>query len=515
MKKRLVLLLTVVMIFSLAACGNHNTVSTEGSAASTDAAKSYKKEVILTANVAFGNPDPQTATTFQNTRHYQLVYDRLVYYNPETTALEPMLATKWESNEAKTEYTFTLRNDVTFHNGEKFTADDFVFTWERGKESKTSIIKNYYSAIKEIEVINDTSFKAVLTGANADFVYTLTFPYMAVLNREACEKDAEKGFMIGTGLWKWDEHVDNDYDTFLRNDSYWGGTTPTEKIKIRLIPEAATRLVALENGEVDVCINLSDNDTEYVKANNNLVLTKIDTVTLQYMNWNMSKQGPWQDENFRKAFAAAINYDDFIFGAKNGNAMRATTIWSHAQYGYVNLPGYEYNEAKAKEYLSKSNYKGEKIEIITQSSAYTKMATVIQDMVKKVGITVEVNEIGSTNYSAVLKEAQWDSALYQISFTVPGSDVTRLLISSTQGMQSLNNSPNEAKVKELLDKALVEFNDATRKDLYKQVQELLAEDACYIPLCYPQSYHAANKKVSGIVWASNTDFDYRFVKVEE
>ena len=531
MKKVLSLLLALAMIFGLAACGTNTDTTTKapesdsqapaqttkdsGTPQTTPAAEvKYKKEVVIGHNVAFDGPDPQTKNNFQNTRIYQLVYDRLIYYNTETQQLEPMLATKWEFDAATLTWTFTLRDDVTFHNGEKFKADDVVFTWERGKESTVSGIKNYYSAIEKMEAVNDTTLKMTLGSPNGDFLYTLTFPYMAVLNRKACTEDPDNGYLIGTGLWKWETHEANDYDSFNRNDNYWGKSTPTEHIIIRLIPEASARLIALQNGEIDICINTSTDELDYVKEDPNLELVSVDTVTLQYFNWNMAHEGPWQDQNFRLAVAHAINWDEFLYAAKNNYAVRATTIWSHAQYGYVKLPGYDYDEALAKEYLAKSTYAGETIKM-TGFGAYSKMALIIAGMLNKIGIKTEQNEVNSTTYSTLIKDGEWDSAVYQISFTVPGSDVERLIISSNQGKRSLNGSPHEAEVKERLAKAKASSDDAERKTLYKEVQELLAEDACLIPLCYPTNFTAINKNISGVKWETNTDWDYRYVTLTE
>ncbi len=523
MKKTMALLLAFAMILGLAACGNETAQTTtqapssQGGQTSTTAApttKNYKKEIIIGHNTAFDGPDPQTKTTFQNTRMYQLVYDRLIYYNTETQKLEPMLATEWNSDDKALEWTFKLRNDVTFHNGEKFKADDVVFTWERGKESSVAIIKNYYNAIEKMEAVDDTTLKMTLATPNGDFLYTLTFPYMCILNRKACTEDPENGFLIGTGLWKWEKHEANDYDSFNRNDNYWGKSTPTEHIIIRLIPEASARLIALQNGEIDICINTSTEELDYVKDDPNLALVDVSTVTLQYFNWNMEHDGPWQDQNFRLAVAHAINWDEFLFAAKNNYATRATTIWSHAQYGYVNLPGYDYDEALAKDYLAKSSYKNETIKM-TGFGAYSQMALIIAGMLNKIGIKTEQNEVNSTTYSTLIKDGEWDCAVYQISFTVPGSDVERLIISSNQGRRSLDGSPHEAEIKEYLAKAKASSDDTERKALYKQVQELLAEDACLIPLCYPTNFTAINKNLSGVKWETNTDWDYRYVVVEE
>ena len=426
-----------------------------------------------------------------------------------------MLAESWEVSDGGLGYTFKLREDVTFHNGEKFTADDVIFTWERGKDSAEVNVKKYYNAIVSCEALNDYTVKMTLESVNADFVFWMTFPYMCMLNREACEADPENGYLIGTGLWKWEKHEADDYDSFIRNDNYWGETTPTEHMTFRYIPEASARLIALENGEIDVAYNVAETEVEYVKQNSDLDLVEVNQVTIQYMNFNMAKEGLTQDANFRLAVAHAIDWDALIQGVKNGHATRATTVWSHAQFGYDPLDGYDYNVEKAKEYLANSSYAGEKV-IITgnANSDYAKSALIIMDMLTKIGMNVEFVEIGSGNFVTDIKAGNWDMVVYQLSFAGFGSDFTRLL-GTTNGGFGIINAPNKDKIYDVCNQALVAETDAERLELYSQAQQLMFEDACFIPLFYPKSFTGVTKGVSGILYAANTDFDYRYVKMPE
>ena len=521
MKKFVAFMLAVVIILGLAACGKDNpttpatqngTDSSNTSNATQASAVEYKKEIIVTAGTAaFESVDPQSRSTFQNTRHYQMTHERLIYMNPITSELSPMLATEWSVSDDGLVWTFRLREGVKFHNGEPFTADDVVFTCERGKESTNSNVKNYYTMVKSCVAEGDYVVKMTLETPNADFPYTRTFPYMAILNREAVEKDPENGVMIGTGLWKWGEHVQNDHDTFVRNDDYWGESTPTEKFTIQHIPETASRTIAGENGEVDMAYSISTKSIEDIKANPNLDLVEIDLVSLQYLAWNMEREGPWQDQNFRLAVACCIDWDSLNLGWKNGFATKATSFWSHAQYGYAPQPEYGYSVDKAKEYLAKSSYKGEDIEILGFPS-WSTAALIISDMMSKVGITNHVNDVNSATYTTLAADGAYDLTCYQFSFTAPGSDFSRFM-NGPQGGHAFAKAPSIDKINELLAKALLESDDTQRKALYAQVQQLVHEDAVLLPLMYTKSFNAVTKGLEGIVWAPNTDFDYRYAKL--
>ena len=532
MKRLMALTLALLMVLSLVACGgdkptstpnqpstpSNPTTSTPASTNPTEPTKpadpkvEYKKEIIVTAGTAaFESVDPQAKSSFQNTRHYQMTHERLTYLNPITSELQPMLATEWSASADGLTWTFKLREDVTFHNGEKFTAEDVVFTWERGKESTNSSVKSNYNMVTSCVADGDYTVKMTLETPNADFPFTRSFPYMAVLNREAVAADAEKGVMVGTGLWKWGEHVQNDHDTFVRNDAYWGESTPTEKLTIQHIPETASRTVAAETGEVDMAYSVSTKSLDDIRENPDLDLVEVDTISLQYYAWNMGRQGPWQDANFRKAVAHSIDWDSVIIGWKNGFAQRATSFWSHAQYGYAPQKGYDYSVDTAKELLAKSTYKGEDIEILA-FPGWSTCALIMSDMLAKVGIKSHVNDVNSATYTTLAADGEYDMTCYQFSFTAPGSDFTRFLAGS-QGNRAHVGAPNAAKIDELCAKALQETDDAKRKAMYAEVQKLVEDDAVMVPILYGKSFNAVSKGLEGIVWAPNTDNDYRYARL--
>jgi len=526
MKKLLSLVLALLMVLGMAACGGSKPAESAAPAAPAAPAASgeaapaapaapvenWKKEVVLTAQSKFTKIDPQSETNFQHTRLYQLVYDRLLYLDTVTQEIEPMLATEWTMSDDGMVYTFKLRDDVTFHNGEKMTADDVVFTWERGLNSSKALVKNFYAQVAECKAVDEYTVEMTLVSPNADFLFTRTFPYMGILNRKACEADPENGILIGTGLWKWEHHEDNDYDSFIRNDNYWGESTPTERIVHKLIPEDSARLIALENGEADYCVNVSVDEIDYVAANKELELIETDTITSQYFNFNMNADGPWQDQNFRTACAHAIDWDSLIIGYKSGYANRATTLYNDIQFGKADMKGHDYNLDLAKEFLAKANYNNEPI-VITANPPYSTAALIISDMLIKAGINAQVNEVNSATFTELMREGKFDAAVYQMTFNAAGSDISRLLYSSDQGRASIEKAPNGQKIYELLDEALVCTNEAERIALYAEVQQLLEDDATIIPLINPKYFCAVTKGLEGIKWEANTDFDYRYVKV--
>lgn len=531
MKKLLALILALVMCFSLVACGGDKAEeakpaesnkpaesgkpSSEGNGATTpaDPEVEYKKEIIFTeTSSAFEHPDPQKNTALQNSKNHLLTHERLVRINPETKELEPMLATKWEVSADSLTYTFHLRDDVVFHNGEKMTADDVVFTWERGREAPTANVKAQYG-LTVYEAVDDYTVKATLEAPNADFLMSRAAAGMGILNREACEADPDKGAWIGTGLWILDKHDAQSGSTWVRNDNYWGETTPTERLTQRVIPEAATRVIALENGEIDVARVIPNLSVADVEANSDLGLYRVASTMCHYVGFNNKKDGPWNDINFRKALAYAIDYDALILAMYNGEADQAKTFWGNVDmYGYAPTEGYHHDLELAKEYLAKSDYAGETITMVCYGATYGKAGVVMADAFSKIGVNLEVNQAEAAAYTPALQSGEWDLNCYTYSFPVTGDGINNFL-ASISGSHSIIGTPHEDKINQLAADGLVTTDDAARKAIYAELQELWMEDVVNIPLMHSYNYGAFAKGLTGVTWVNSGEHDYRYIKM--
>ena len=398
MKRLLALALATLMVLSLVACGGGGGTTsgaTSGGATSgttssgtTEPAKEYKKEVVIGHNTAITTWDPYRNTTAMFVSMYNLVYDSLLWLNMDTAEIEPRLATSWEFSENNTVLTLKLREDAYFTNGQLFDSDDVVFSWERLTKGDALVTSSVTSMAKSatVEAVDQFTVKFTFPSPNPDYVYNLAQPYMAMMNRDAFKGDdiewpevavagfvdgANNGYLVGTGQYMYEEHVENDHDTLVKRSDgkYWGEDNPTERIVLRQINETAARLLALETGEIDYCVGVSVNDIDVVKDNKDLVLLAGDRTGVEYLCFNSSKDGVWQDANFRLAFAKAINREDVLLARVSGNGVPAYSMYNRLQYGYVSCEDiYGYNPEEAKALLAKSSYKGEMITIPTIGS---------------------------------------------------------------------------------------------------------------------------------------------------
>ena len=523
MKKFMSLMLALIMVLSLVACGGDKPSSTPNTSTpgtstpapgGSSAAKpevTYKKDLVIAFNNRVTTMDPQKTSNAVLDNAYNLVFNELVNYNYAAGQLEPELATEWSVSDDGLTWTFKLRKDVKFSNGEPFTADDVVFTFERAKATGTS---NSADA-KQIEAItaqDEYTVDMKLTSRNMDWLYTLALCRNAIFNREACEKDAEKGHEIGTGGFKVESWSSSEDAKFVRCDSSWvwaNGLTPTESITIKAMPEASARSIAVQTGEVDYTEGFDVDDLSVLQADKNVTVEIIKAEAMEYLGFNNeSEKGG--DVNLRRAIAYAIDREELGLLTDGGLSALMTTFWGPNQYGYYDdySDPLEYNLDKAKEYLAKSNYPNGTTLDVLGVDAFVKKAEVIQEQLKAINITVNVIATDSAGMNATCKSKVGYDAFYYNKSCGPQGDQFRTIL--TYGHNTNRGHFNSPRVMELMDLAVAEPDDTKRLEMYKEMQQITHDEMPYIPMFYGNNFALYGVNLSGMVLSPNYKHDFTY-----
>lgn len=462
--------------------------------------------------VDVGNPAFNVA---QNAWICNMVFNNLVKLTVDNK-YEASLATSWDSTDMQ-HFTFKLRDDVYFHNGEKFTADDVAFTIERAKDSAGSPSFTYYNGVESCEVVSDTEIKINLKSVNVDFIDNVSAPQACILNREAVAASADHGAEVGTGPWVITEVVTNEYVKMACNDKYWGEIPVTKTVTIRYVQELSARLIMLENGEAHMAYQLDVSDIPIVQANPKLKTIDFILNNTAYVGFNM-KDPIMADLNFRMAVASAINRDDCVSITRNGYAVPVNvgTYWGYkTEFKNNDIPLIPRDLEKAKEYLANSSYNGEEIEIVAAMPDPIKNAQVIQSNLEEIGIKCKIFETDSPGLTAY---AKWDNTDVQIivysgAWTLKAITSKNYYYPGTPGNRTNYNNPI---VTELYDKAAVTVDDKEREKIYMEIQETIAKDIPYIGIFNMQFMISCAKGLEGMKLypTSNHDFSYIYMVKE-
>ena len=524
MKKYLSLLLAVLMLLSvLTGCGGTKEAApaeTEAAAAAPAPANTeppadatFKEKVVIGTSAQIATTDPQFQSNLQHDQMFKMTHDRLINYNSETGEIEPELAESWTISDDGLVYTFKLVEGVKFHDGSDFTADDVVFTINRGFESAVVVAK--LKSLATIEATDDYTVVMTLNAPNVDWLMNLSNCVFSMTSEEAVTADAVNGPAIGTGAWKVKEFSASNYVVMDRNDDYWGELPVTKEVTLRYIAENATRLIALQNGEIDMCIDPSTTELGLITEDENLALVQYQSSTSTFLCFNTSV-APGNDKNLRLAIAHAINIDDIIMVATNGYATRADHFWGPNTYGYdPDIVPYEQDLEKAKEYMAASDYAdGATIKVLVNGSERLAALQVIQAQLKAIGVEIVIEEVDSAGISAAttFSGATHEAMLYYTSWNYEGDDCRRMFYTNSNVNKAIYVNDE---VIGLVDEAVTLSEDADRMAVYSKIQNIVHGDAPWIPLYFGTKCVATNKNLSGVIYEPNQRHDFTYVCVAE
>ena len=513
MKKWMTLVLALVMAMTMVTCaaGEQDLTTTVVEGVEAD---SYRKELSIALASQITTLDPGLVSNVQHYYLFNMVYDTLLFYDNMSKELSGKLASSFEwADDTYTKIHITLRDDVVFHNGEKLTADDIAFSLDR---TTSTLVTNSYD---HVDVIGPTELEIVLKQPNVDFMYVLSHNSSAIVNKKAVEADPDFGGAIGTGPWVIDmeNYVAGDTIVLVRNDQYWGELPKTEKITLRLIANASSRLVALQNKEVVLMTSVNPTELFAAKANKDLTVYEFPTAQLYYFAFN-NTNGPAADNlKLRQAIAYAINHEDLFLATGDEGASPATSFWGwHMKYYFDEFDlDLSYNPEKAKELVAEIGGKATlHLMVNTSSSDYRIMSEVIQEQCRQVGIEIIIDEVDSAGATANSKyaSAQHEAMLYSINMNDWDCDMGRLLsVGSNTNKAVLNNE----RVTELLALGVSTTDEAQRREYYKELQILIHDNCFYIPLYYTSDTVAYAKDTAGMRISYSRDHDYSYIAIPE
>lgn len=502
-KRIVALLLVLVMLLgAFTACGDTGSKDKEKEQTPTT---SYRDDITVVFESPVSTYDRYKAGTETTPaqRVWLVMFDRLV--DSVDGKIVPMLATEWHTDDYKV-YTLKLRNDVTFHDGNKFTADDVVYTMERGKEAVGTNLNSLFARyVDKAEAISDYEVKITLTNPHLEFLDVLSLPYASIISRKACEADPEKGLAVGTGPWALKDFVSSESVTLERYDNYWGEKAKAKTLKFVYVKEQASRMLMLETGEAQAVFGTSyAADYPVLESDDRYVSYPYVLKNMIYVSFNMTNPITG-DLNFRKAVASVIDRQKFVDISLSGSGVPYTdgAYWpTSVEFRDNSIPQIPLDVEKAKEYLKASCYNGEEVTLSASTAQCVSDAQILQEALKAIGVNAVVNKTDGPGLVTLANATNNKSMIVLNLFTWP------LGPSSIAGAYMPGAGDNRAsysnqEVADLLTKAQIETNDAEREKLYKQVQKIEAEEIPYIATYARRDVMGALKGVDGVRFSAD------------
>lgn len=346
--------------------------------------------------------DPQQAIFNHWFRVHYFTFDTLIRRDfLNGNQLVPSLATDWKRTDGRT-LEMNLRRDVRWQDGTMFTAADVAYTFNRligpSRNTKLEVASPTYFPLDRVEQLDEYRVRFVSTAI--DPVIEKRFAGLgAQIIPAAYHKqvgaDAFQTKPIGTGPYRLVEFAKGDHLTFEANTEYFGGVPAAKKVTLRAIPELATRLAAIQNGEVDLITTLPPDQIGPLTKNPALVIRSVPSSAMHVFRYTI-KVKPFDKREIRQAVNYAIDRQTLTEQLWNGYAVQTRGFQYEGEDFYdASRPFTPYNPERAKQLLQQGGYAGEDVVILVTSPAtYTyerESSEVVAEMWRRVGINAKLD----------------------------------------------------------------------------------------------------------------------------
>jgi peptide/nickel transport system substrate-binding protein len=246
------------------------------------------------------------ATIVDWTTNAQLenIYDSLFARDPKTEAIIPWLATGYKVVDDKT-WEFTLRRDVRFHNGERFTAEAVKVTFDYllDPKNKTHYLPRF-NRIKSTEIVNESTVRIHTSEPFPALLSAVSVPGPNILAPTYVQKvgiEYASAHPVGTGPYKFKEWVRGERLVLTRNPTYWAGAPKIDTVVFRVIPEFSARLAALLSGEIDLMKDVPPQAVDTVNRSGRATVRSTVSSRINYLALETLHPGPMQNVKVRQA----------------------------------------------------------------------------------------------------------------------------------------------------------------------------------------------------------------------
>ncbi len=432
------------------------------------------------------------------------LYNSLIWVTDDG-ALEPALAESWEISEDGVTYTFKLRQGVSFHNGETFTAESVVATWETGTDPSNDYA-SVYEEVASVTVIDDYTVEIVTSEPNPVFLVRMASNWAMVppVYIREVGLDAFAAAPVGTGPFRFVERMAGDRIVMEANPEYWQeGLPKVARLTYRVIPESSTRVAAIQTGEIDIANRLSADEAMLLEGAPGVQVISYPNDRVYYVGFKNVGNGvgtPLENQLVRQAMNYAVNREGIIRAIFSGEANLIAGFVVSSNLGFEDEPApYPHDPEMARSLLAEAGFAdGFSISMGCPADGYVNINEVclaVQRDLGRVGIDVSL-EFKTTN--SYWGEAEY-GALGPMYVDSWSSDIGEALPRLQGALLPGNyyNTWHDDVITDLVNQIASTVDRGERGALYAELQRYMFDNPPFIYLYQPNVFEAIRDNVTG------------------
>ncbi len=465
-----------------------------------------ENELVVMLEKRIETLDPRVSSDSAAERMRQLIFNGLTRKDEKFDPV-PDLAERFESSPDYKTFVFHLRPNIKFHNGEKLSAADVKYTFD------TMMARGFQSA-KKAEIARDLA--SVELGQDPQTVlFHCNNPCPGLPNAilpvgiiPAGTTDQQARRPIGTGPFKFESYMEDQEVTLTAFDEYFEGRPSINRLTIKIIPDNSTRESELRKGSVDLAIN-ADFDpvtVEGLQKAEGLEVEVIDGTNIAHLGVNL--QDPvLKDQRVRQALAYAIDREAIIRDVLRGQGRLARSILPPSQWAFEPAAtAYGYDPERARKLLDEAGKTGkdgrQRVKLSLKTSTLSiarKVGETLQEQMRRIGIELELQPLERQKLQQDMTDGNFQLYLNTLVGGNQSTDIFKFVYSSQSIPPNGQNRSryNNPQVDKLIEEAQMAPAER-RKEIFSQIQKILAEELPQIYLWYPATIIVHRDRVSGV-----------------
>jgi glutathione transport system substrate-binding protein len=449
------------------------------------------------------NLDPHLSTGTASRTVKLQAYNGLLMYTDDSEIIGA-LATDWEVSDDGTEYSFDLREGVTFHDGSEFSVEDVIASFERIQDESTGAQRGpELRTVSEMNSDDDYHFTMVLEEPNVALLEYLAQPETSILSGQFLEEDGDPNTdMVGTGPFVFQEYEPGVRIVFERNEDYWRDGYPyLDRIVFTPYPDENTRVSALQGGDADIADYIPWRDFQTMEDDEAIELVNSPASSFMCIQYNTARE-PFDDPAVRRALAYAFDREAMIQSAFFGRAEEITGgLIPRDSFAYAeDLEGtYTYDPDRARELLAEAGYEDGFSATLMSTSQYgmhQNTAEVAESNLSDIGIDVELELLDWSTVTDRHNEGDYDFRVHGLAPDSNDPDFLTLFF-YPGSVHSTSTGFEDEEITNLLDEGRATTDEDERIEIYHQIEERLIELQPFNFLVYREDAEAIHSYVQG------------------